>query len=93
MQPGCLINRETQSCSNLENAMLYNKTPKAWATLAQPALLGRLAHTLVLMANGRRSLRELSLLTGANIAEVAYGLCQQGYLEAQEPTTLMGFDA
>lgn len=73
--------------------MLYNKTPKAWATLAQPAILGRMAHTLVLMANGRRSLRELSLLTGANIAEVAYGLCQQGYLEAQEPAPAMGADA
>ena len=64
--------------------MLYNKTPKAWATLAQPAFLGRLAHTLVLMANGRRSLRELSLLTGTDITEQAYLLCQAGYLEVQE---------
>lgn len=73
--------------------MLYNKTPKAWATLAQPAILGRLAHTLVLMANGRRSLRELSLLTGTNIAEVAYSLCQQGYLEAQEAAPSFGAEA
>ena len=65
--------------------MLYNKTPKAWASLAQPALLGRLAHTLVLMANGRRSLRELSLLTGTDITEQAYLLCEAGYLEAQDP--------
>lgn len=64
--------------------MHYNKTPKAWEALAQPALLGRMAHTLVLMANGRRSVRELSLLVGSNIAEVAHRLCQAGYLEAQE---------
>lgn len=64
--------------------MLYNKTPKAWAVLAQPALLGRLAHTLVLMANGRRSLRELSLLTGGEVAEVASELCKEGYLELQQ---------
>jgi hypothetical protein len=66
-------------------AMLYNKTPKAWATLAQPALIGRLAHTLVLMANGRRSLRELSLLTGTDVTEQAFLLHQAGYLEVQEP--------
>lgn len=72
--------------------MLYNKTPKAWASLAQPAQLGRLAHTLVLMANGRRSLRELSLLTGANIAEIAHTLCAAGYLEAQEPAPWQATD-
>jgi hypothetical protein len=65
--------------------VLYNKTPKAWASLAQPALLGRLAHTLVLMANGRRSLRELSLLAGTDITEQAWLLQQAGYLEVQEP--------
>lgn len=64
--------------------MLYNKTPKAWATLPNPASIGRLAHTLVLMANGRRSLRELSLLTGTDITEQAYLLCKAGYLEVQE---------
>jgi hypothetical protein len=65
--------------------MLYNKTPKAWASLAQPALMGRLAHTVVLMANGRRSLRELSLLTGTDVTEQAYLLHQAGYLEVQDP--------
>jgi hypothetical protein len=65
--------------------MLYNKTPKAWASLAQPALMGRLAHTVVLMANGRRSLRELSLLTGTDVTEQAYLLPQAGYLEVQDP--------
>jgi hypothetical protein len=68
----------------MARTMFYKKTPKAWATLAQPALLGRLGHTLVLMANGRRSLRELSLLTGVNIAEIAQTLCAAGYLEAQD---------
>jgi hypothetical protein len=68
----------------MDDAMLYNKTPKAWGALAQPEKLGRLAHTLVLMANGRRSLRELSLLTGTNIATVAHRLCAEGYLEAQQ---------
>jgi len=65
--------------------MLYNKTPKAWASLAQPSIVGRLAHTLVLMANGRRSLRELSLLTGTDITEQAALLQKAGYLVMQEP--------
>lgn len=77
----------------MTNTLLYNKTPKAWAALARPTLLGRLPHTLVLMANGRRSLRELSMLTGTNVAEVACELCQKGYLEAQEPTVAPAFDA
>ena len=47
-----------------EFQMLYTKTPQAWSTLPHPDVLGREAHTVLLMANGRRSLRELSLLTG-----------------------------
>lgn len=72
--------------------MLYNKTPKAWGTLSQPEKLGRLAHTLVLMANGRRSLRELSLLTGTDVAEIAQRLCAAGYLEAQESRPMHASD-
>ena len=58
------------------------KTPKAWEALAQPALIGRRAHTLLLMANGRRSERELAQLLGEeDIDELAHGLREQGYLQ------------
>lgn len=57
------------------------KTPKAWEALAQPGLIGRRAHTLLLMANGRRSERELADLLGEDIDELAHGLREQGYLQ------------
>ncbi len=58
------------------------KTTKAWEALSRPDLIGRQAHTLLLMANGRRSEKELSLLLGDDVAELAYGLRQQGYLQS-----------
>ncbi|MCW5652698.1 hypothetical protein [Hydrogenophaga sp.] len=58
----------------------YNKTPQAWEALARPDLLGRQAHTLVLMANGRRGVHELSLLLGEDVSGLARTLQQQGYL-------------
>lgn len=64
-------------------APVYAKTPKAWELLPQPDLLGRKAHTLILMANGRRSLRELSVLIGENAGILAQRLQQQGYLKTQ----------
>lgn len=57
------------------------KTPKAWEALARPDLVGRRAHALLLMANGRRSERELAELLGENIDELAHGLRDQGYLQ------------
>lgn len=57
------------------------KTPKAWVALARPDLMGRQAHTLLLMANGRRSEKELSLLLGGDVSELAFGLRRQGYLQ------------
>jgi hypothetical protein len=70
--------------------MLYTKTPQAWSTLPHPDVLGREAHTVILMANGRRSLRELSMLIGSDVSELAFNLCKAGYLQptafvAQEP--------
>jgi len=57
------------------------KTPKAWDALSRPDLIGRKAHTLLLMANGRRSEKELSMLLGDDVSELAHGLQQQGYLQ------------
>ncbi len=57
------------------------KTTKAWEALSRPDLIGRQAHALLLMANGRRSEKELSLLLGDDVSELAYGLRQQGYLQ------------
>lgn len=57
------------------------KTPKAWEALSRPDLIGRKAHTLLLMANGRRSEKELSMLLGDDVAELAHGLQMEGYLQ------------
>ncbi len=65
--------------------MHYTKTPQAWSTLPHPDVLGREAHTVILMANGRRSLRELSLLIGSDVSHLAFELCKAGYL--QQATT------
>ena len=62
------------------------KTPKAWEALSRPDLIGRRAHSLLLMANGRRSERELSALLGDDVHDLADGLLLQGYLQ---PVTLM----
>lgn len=59
----------------------YAKTPLAWDALSRPDAVGRQAHTLLLMANGRRSEQELSLLLGTDVSELAYGLMEKGYLQ------------
>lgn len=58
----------------------YAKTSQAWEALARPDLVGRRAHTLLLMANGRRSVGELSLLLGEDVADLAQQLQQRGLL-------------
>ena len=62
---------------------LYNRTPHAWQALARPDGLGldRRAHTLLLLANGRRTLRELSRLLDEDVREAARTLVAQGYLQ------------
>ncbi|MFM6985062.1 MAG: hypothetical protein ACKOXQ_00280 [Hydrogenophaga sp.] len=57
------------------------RTPKAWEVLSRPDLIGRRAHTLLLMANGRRSEHELAGLLGEDIRDMADGLSDQGYLQ------------
>jgi hypothetical protein len=59
----------------------FAKTPKAWDALALPGQIGRQAHSLLLMANGRRSEKELSMLLGNDVSELAHGLLLQGYLQ------------
>jgi hypothetical protein len=65
------------------------KTPKAWEALSRPDLVGRRAHSLMLLANGRRSERELSVLLGDDVSDLARGLLRQGYLQPV-PLTLYG---
>jgi hypothetical protein len=57
------------------------KTPKAWEALPRPHLVGRRAHSLLLLANGRRSARELSALLGTDVSDLTERLVQQGYLQ------------
>lgn len=73
---------------HLMNAHLYCKTPRAWEALARPGGLDRRAHTLLLMANGRRSLRELSRLLDEDVQDLAYHLSSQGYLQDSGLTPL-----
>lgn len=65
----------------MNDTQRYAKTHKAWDALVRPELVGRRSHTLILMANGRRSERELSLLLGEDISELAQRLRQQGLLQ------------
>jgi len=60
---------------------LYTRTHQAWQALARPDGLDRRAHTLLLLANGRRSLRELSRLLDEDIHPLALSLASQGYLQ------------
>jgi len=68
----------------------YAKTPQAWEALARPDLVGRRAHTLLLMANGRRSLQELSMLLGEDVVDLALQMEQRGLLlsASTHPSTL-----
>lgn len=64
----------------MQSIRRYAKTTLAWEALSRPDAVGRQAHTLLLMANGRRSEQELSLLLGSDVSELAYGLMEKGYL-------------
>lgn len=59
------------------------KTGRAWDMLPYPQLMGRQAHTLMLLANGRRSIKELSLLVGDDVTPIAHELVSEGYLQVQ----------
>jgi hypothetical protein len=70
----------------------YAKTPRAWEALALPKVVGRQAHTLLLMANGRRSEMELSLLLGGDVSDLLQNLQQQGYLQFNAGAMAAGSD-
>jgi hypothetical protein len=69
----------------MQSIRRYAKTTMAWEALSRPDAVGRQAHTLLLMANGRRSEQELSLLLGSDVSELAYGLMEKGYLQNMAP--------
>lgn len=79
----------------MESVCRYAKTARAWEVLARPDGIDRRAHTLLLMANGRRSLRELSRLLDADVSDLALDLLEQGYLHdtAAAPTPEVDEDA
>ena len=64
----------------IQTTRRYAKTNMAWEALSRPDTVGRQAHSLLLMANGRRSEQELSLLLGTDVSELAFGLMQKGFL-------------
>lgn len=65
----------------MENTCRYAKTARAWEALARPGVMDRRTHTLLLMANGRRSVRELERLMDGDVQELARRLTEQGYLQ------------
>ncbi len=70
-------------CSNQR----YVKTSRAWDALTWPDRLGRQTHTLLLLANGRRSEQELVGLLGDDVKEMLQRLQQQGYLQCAAAET------
>ncbi len=67
--------------SNPDRTMRLQRTAEAWSLLPHPQALDRRAHALLLLANGHRTLRELSLLVGTNAEPLARQLMQQGLLQ------------
>ncbi|MBD3892521.1 hypothetical protein [Hydrogenophaga sp.] len=67
--------------SRVQRAACYVKTAKGWDVLARPGVVGRHAHSLLLLANGRRSAGELSLLLGDDVSALAHHLHAEGYLQ------------
>lgn len=65
----------------MQTIMRCAKTVKAWEALARPDLVGKPVHSLLLMVNGRRSDRELSLLLGDDVTGLMHSLLRQGYLQ------------
>jgi hypothetical protein len=61
------------------------RTGLAWKLLPFPQRLGPQAHSLVLLANGRRTLRELSALLGGDVMPVVRRLLDAGLLQLQAP--------
>ena len=63
------------------------RTGQAWHLLPHPEVLGRQAHALLLLSNGRRSLHELSCLMGCDVTPLVAHLQQSGLLQwaPQEP--------
>lgn len=68
------------------------RTQLAWEALARPRALGRRAHALLLLTNGRRSLRELRRLLGEDPDELVARLCAQGYLQDATRTETAAVD-
>lgn len=65
----------------MQDMQRYARTPRGWEALARPDLRGSQTHTLLLLANGRRSEQELILLLGTEVTELLQRLQQQGYLQ------------
>lgn len=66
--------------TTLPNIRLYAKTQRAWDALARPHGVERRVHAVLLMANGRRTVHELSVLLGNDVSELAERLLAEGYL-------------
>lgn len=77
---------------NVDTSKPLAKTPKAWDALSRPDVLGRQKHSLLLMANGRRGVRELSLLLGEDISHLAGQMLKMGYLQRSGQAIVVDVD-
>jgi len=59
---------------------LYTRTACAWQALARPDRLEPRTRSLLLLANGRRTVRELSRLLDEDADPLAQRLADQGFL-------------
>ncbi|GAA6143867.1 hypothetical protein [Hydrogenophaga sp. 5NK40-0174] len=80
-------------CPQSTKAIIYGKTAKGWSALPEPRLLRPHEHTVMVMANGQRSLAELSQLLGATAEPIAIDLEARGYLKPAEACHWDGLDA
>ena len=71
--------------TGLSSATPLARTARAWHVLPHPQALDRQARALLLLANGRRSLREISCLLGCNVEPLAEQLRQKGLLRTATP--------
>jgi len=71
----------------MENDCRYVKTSRAWDALTWPDRLGRQTHTVLLLANGKRSEQELIGLLGNDVKELLQSLQQEGLLQCATAET------
>ncbi len=80
-------------CPQSTKAIIYGKTAKGWSALPGHRQLCAREHSVMVMANGQRSLADLSKLLGERAETIAIDLASRGYLKPAEACRWDGLDA